>query len=124
MKPLTCEQVNLLGSCVPVKGMMSERNVYEMWLRGELNKMIFILVLKCEEHFFISFQTFLSLIIIIIIIIIAIQHLIQKSALGIIVPSMSYSRALHLPGVPSLQECRDIACINFSWQPFVWAYFK
>ena len=29
---------------------------------------------------------------------------IQKSALGIIVPSMPYSQALHLTGLPSLQE--------------------
>ena len=32
---------------------------------------------------------------------------IQKSALGIIVPSMPYSQALHLTGLPSLQERRD-----------------
>ena len=30
MKPLTCEQVNLLGYWVPVKRMMSERNVCEV----------------------------------------------------------------------------------------------
>ena len=34
---------------------------------------------------------------------------IQKNALGIIVPSMSYSRALHLTGLPSLQERRESA---------------
>ena len=33
MAQLRCEQVNLLGSCVPVKGMRSERNVCEAWLR-------------------------------------------------------------------------------------------
>ena len=38
---------------------------------------------------------------------------IQKSALGIIVPSMSYSQALHLTGLPSLQERRESACIRF-----------
>ena len=38
MKPLRREQVNLLGSCVPVKGMMSEMNVCEVWLRDELKK--------------------------------------------------------------------------------------
>ena len=38
---------------------------------------------------------------------------IQKSALGIIVPSMSYSQALHLTGLPSLQERRESACIKF-----------
>ena len=32
---------------------------------------------------------------------------IQKSALGIIVPSMPYSQALHLTGLPSLQERRE-----------------
>ena len=33
MKPLRCEKVNLLASYVPVKwGMMSERNVCEVWL--------------------------------------------------------------------------------------------
>ena len=32
---------------------------------------------------------------------------IQKSALGIIVPSMPYSQALYLTGLPSLQERRD-----------------
>ena len=35
---------------------------------------------------------------------------IQKSAFGIIVPSMSYSQALHLTGLPSLQERRESAC--------------
>ena len=38
---------------------------------------------------------------------------IQKSALGIIVPSMPYSHALHLTGLPSLQERRESACIRF-----------
>lgn len=38
---------------------------------------------------------------------------IQKSALGIIVPCMSYSQALHLTGLPSLQGCRESACIRF-----------
>lgn len=38
---------------------------------------------------------------------------IQKSALGIIVPSMSYSQALHLTGLPSLQGLRESACIRF-----------
>ena len=38
---------------------------------------------------------------------------IQKSALGIIVPSMPYSQALHLTGLPSLQERRESACIRF-----------
>ena len=38
---------------------------------------------------------------------------IQKSALGIVVPSMSYSQALHLAGLPSLQERRESACIRF-----------
>ena len=38
---------------------------------------------------------------------------IQKSALGIIVPSMPYSQALHLTGLPSLQELRESACIRF-----------
>ena len=38
---------------------------------------------------------------------------IQKSALGIIVPSMTYSQALHLTGLPSLQERRESACIRF-----------
>ena len=38
LKPLRCEQVNLLGSCLPVKGMMSEWNVCEVWLRDELKK--------------------------------------------------------------------------------------
>ena len=33
MKQLRCEQVKLLGSFVRVKGMTSERNVYELWLR-------------------------------------------------------------------------------------------
>ena len=37
---------------------------------------------------------------------------IQKSALGIIVPSMPYSQALHLTGLPSLQERRESACIS------------
>ena len=32
---LYCEQVNLLGSCVSVKGMMSEKNGYEVWLRDD-----------------------------------------------------------------------------------------
>ena len=39
--------------------------------------------------------------------------LIQKSALDIIVPSMPYSQALHLTGLPSLQERRESACIRF-----------
>ena len=38
---------------------------------------------------------------------------IQKSALGIIVPSMSYCQALHLIGLPSLQERRESACMRF-----------
>ena len=38
---------------------------------------------------------------------------IQKSALGIIVPSMPYSQALHLTSLPSLQERRESACIGF-----------
>ena len=38
---------------------------------------------------------------------------IQKSALGIVVPSMSYSQALHLTGLPSLQGHRESACIRF-----------
>ena len=38
---------------------------------------------------------------------------IEKSALGIILPSMSYSQALHLIGLPSSQECRESACIRF-----------
>ena len=38
---------------------------------------------------------------------------IQKSALCIIVPSISYSQALHLTGLPSLQERRESACIRF-----------
>ena len=38
---------------------------------------------------------------------------IQKSALGIIVPSMPHSQALHLTGLPSLQERRESACIRF-----------
>ena len=38
---------------------------------------------------------------------------IQKSALGIIVPSMPYSQALHLTGLPSLQGRRESACIRF-----------
>ena len=38
---------------------------------------------------------------------------IQKSALGIIVPSMSCNQALHLTGLPSLQERRESACIRF-----------
>ena len=33
---------------------------------------------------------------------------IQKSALGIIVPSMPYSQALHLTGLPSLQEAGKV----------------
>ena len=33
---LRYEQVDLLGSCLPVKGIMSERNLDEMWLRDEL----------------------------------------------------------------------------------------
>ena len=37
----------------------------------------------------------------------------QKSALGIIVPCMSYSQAVHMIGLPSLQECRESACIRF-----------
>ena len=39
----------------------------------------------------------------------------KKSALDIIVPSMSYSQALHLTGLPSfsLQESRDSACVRF-----------
>ena len=41
---------------------------------------------------------------------------IQKSALGIIVPSMPYSQALHLTGLPSLQERRESACIRFIWK--------
>ena len=28
-------------------------------------------------------------------------------------PSMSYGQALHLIGLPSLQECRESACIRF-----------
>ena len=43
----------------------------------------------------------------------ALEENIQKSALGIIVPSMSYSQALHLTGLPSLQERRESACIRF-----------
>ena len=38
---------------------------------------------------------------------------IQKSALGIIVPSIPYSQALHLTGLPSLQVRRESACIRF-----------
>ena len=40
MNPLRCEQVNLLGSCVPVKGMISETNdfVCEVWLKDEMKK--------------------------------------------------------------------------------------
>ena len=38
---------------------------------------------------------------------------IQKNALDIVVPSMSYSQALHLTGLLSLQERRDSACIRF-----------
>ena len=38
MKPLRCEQVNLLGSCVPVKGMISETNVCDVWLKDEMKK--------------------------------------------------------------------------------------
>ena len=34
---------------------------------------------------------------------------IQKSALGILVPSMSYNQALHLTGLPSLLERRESA---------------
>ena len=37
---------------------------------------------------------------------------IQKTALGITVPSMPYSQALHLTGLPSLQERRESACIS------------
>ena len=37
MKPLRSEQVILLGGCVPVKRMMSERNVCEVQFRDELN---------------------------------------------------------------------------------------
>ena len=33
MKLLRCDEVNLLGSWVPVKGMMSERNVVENELK-------------------------------------------------------------------------------------------
>ena len=40
-------------------------------------------------------------------------EIIQKSALGTIVPSMSHSQALHLTGLPSLQERRESACIRF-----------
>ena len=39
MKPLRCDQVNLPGSWVPVKGMMRERNVKELSLvENELKK--------------------------------------------------------------------------------------
>ena len=38
---------------------------------------------------------------------------IQKSALRIIEPSMSYSQAMHLTGLSSLQKRREIACIRF-----------
>ena len=38
VKPLRCEQVNLLGSCLPVKGMISETNVCEVWLKDEMKK--------------------------------------------------------------------------------------
>ena len=40
-------------------------------------------------------------------------EIIKKSALDIIVPSMSYSQELHLTGLPSLQESRDRACVRF-----------
>ena len=33
--------------------------------------------------------------------------------ISIIVPSMPYSQALHLTGLPSLQERRESACIRF-----------
>ena len=39
---------------------------------------------------------------------------IQKSASDIIVPSMSCSQALHLTGLPSLQDRRESACISLS----------
>ena len=58
MKPLSCEQLNLLGSCVPVKGMMSERNLCEVWRRDELKKWSSHLLDSLSEFFICAGEKF------------------------------------------------------------------